>query len=441
MPTQLLIKNCQVLQFMDDIPVISDGQDIWIVDNHIKSVGARLQVNGPELTEIDAAGMLAIPGLMNTHAHVPMVLFRNAGPDVNADDWFNKVIFPLEANLTPEDVYWGAMLGLAEMIEAGITSVADHYFYMDSVARAVEQAGLRANLVWAVFGHEGYAKLDETVAFVERWQGKANGRITTWLGPHSPYLCDPDFLCRCADLAGQLHVGTHIHVSETREQVELSFNRYGKSPVRVLADTGILEQPCILAHCLYPSEEDLDLLAGQPCGIAQATKTYLTLAMGLPDLEKYLARGIPLGLATDGAVSSCNLDILEQMRLLAMTQKHHDHDATKMNEDQILRVAFQGSAKVLREPRLGSLVEGALADVVLLKTNRASNFPAINAKAGLVYNLNAGDVDTVICDGRVLYQHQRHLTLDKAEIYREVSARLPRLLRKDLYHKIADYPS
>ena len=441
MAKKILIKNCTVLTFDETKPKFLSNRDILIQGHLISSIALTGSFENEDVNQIDADGMLAIPGMINTHAHVPMVLFRNAGPDLNANDWFNKIIFPLEANLTPEDVYWGAQLGIAEMIEAGITCVADHYFYMDSVAQAVEQSGMRANLVWAVFGHEGTQKLEETLAFVERWQGKADGRITTWLGPHSPYLCDPDFLARCASEAENLGVGTHIHVSETDEQVTLSFERYGKSPVRVLQDSGLLDHPCILAHCLYPSEEDLAIIADYPAGIAQAPKTYLSLAMGLADLPKYLGYGIPVGLATDGAVSSSNLDLFEQMRLTGLTQKHHSRDAEQMNLDTLLDLSFQGGARVLHQPKLGNLKPGYCADLVLLRQDRASAHPLINQAANLVYNLGAADVDTVICNGAVIYLNGEHKTLNKAEIITEVEQRLERLQKIDYKRKIAEYPS
>ena len=437
---KLIIKNCEVMTFEGQVLRFLPGQDILIEGNQITAIQPTSPLAKEDYQIIDAAGMLAVPGMVNTHAHVPMVLFRNAGPDVNENDWFNKVIFPLEANLTPEDIYWGAMLGLAEMIEAGITCVADHYFEMDRVAQAVEKAGTRANLGWAVFGHQGYSQLEETIRFVERWQGKANGRITTWLAPHSPYLCDPDFLKRCAKEAARLGVGNHIHVAETSGQVTLSLERYGKTPVQILADVGLLDQPAILAHCLYPSNEDLDLLVGKAVGIAQAPKTYMAMAMGLADLPKYLEKGIAVGLATDGAVSSCTLDLFEQMRLTALSQKDRAKDAEVMTVDTVLDLAFQGGARVLQQPRLGNLKAGNLADVVLLRQDRPALQPAINKAANLVYSMDARDVDTVICDGELIYQGGKHLTLDLGEIYREVNARLPHLLKKDLSRKIADYP-
>jgi len=437
---KLIIRNCEVMTFEGQVPCFIPGQDILIEGKQIIAIQPTAALEQSDYQIIDATGMLAVPGMVNTHAHVPMVLFRNAGPDVNENDWFNKVIFPLEANLTPEDVYWGAMLGMAEMIAAGITCVADHYFEMDMVAQAVELAGIRANLGWAVFGHQGYAQLDETIRFVERWQGKADGRITTWLAPHSPYLCDPDFLTRCAKEAAQLGVGNHIHVAETAGQVALSLERYGKTPIQVLAEAGILDQPTIIAHCLYPTDEDLDLLVGKEVGIAQAPKTYLAMAMGLADLPKYLEKGIAVGLATDGVVSSSTLDLFEQMRLTALTQKNKAMNAEVLPVDAVLDLAFQGGAKVLRQPHLGNLKAGNLADVVLLRQDRPAVQPVINKAANLVYSMDARDVDTVICGGRLIYEGGKQLTLDLDEILHEVNARLPRLLNKDLSRKIADYP-
>ncbi|MEL7636608.1 MAG: amidohydrolase [Anaerolineaceae bacterium] len=436
----LLIRNVEVLTFEGSEPKFLPGQDLLIEGNQISAIQPTSAQPLANYQLIDATGMLAVPGMLNTHAHVPMVLFRNAGPDVNENDWFNKVIFPLEANLTPDDIYWGAMLGLAEMISAGITCVADHYFEMDRVAQAVEQAGTRANLGWAVFGHQGYDQLEETIRFVERWQGKADGRITTWLAPHSPYLCDPDFLARCAKEAARLGVGNHIHAAETAGQISLSLERYGKTPLQVLADAGILDQPTIIAHCLYPTDQDLDLLVGREVGIAQASKTYLAMAMGLADLPKYLEKGIAVGLATDGVVSSSTLDLFEQMRLTALTQKNKSMNAEVLPVNTVLDLAFQGGAKVLRQPRLGNLKAGNLADVVLLRQDRPAVQPVINKAANLVYSLDARDVDTVICDGNLIYRGGKHLTLDLDEILREVNVRLTRLLKTDLSKKIADYP-
>ena len=440
--TRMLIQNCDVLIFTNQQPEFSLNQDILVEKNKIKSIlpAGDTQISG-DFKRIDAAGMLAVPGLVNTHAHVPMVLFRGAAEDVTLETWFNDYIFPMESNLTPEDVYWGALLGIAEMIEAGITNVADHYFYMDQVAEAIQRSGIRGNLAHAVFEHEGLEKLKETADFVKRWQGKADGRITTWLGPHSPYLCGPEFLRESARLAESLDVGIHLHVSETKEQVQQSLEKYGMTPIRLLQETGILSRPTILAHCSYPTEEDLEIIADHQAGVGQAPKTYLRMGMGIGPLQKYQLNGIPVGFASDGAASNSTLDLYEQMRLAALTQKFIQNDATAMPLEEIIRIGFLGGAQVCQEPNLGSLEPGKLADIVLIRQDRAASHPRLNIASNLVYTLNAGDVDTVICNGQVLMQDRKLLTLNKSEIIQEVEMRLERLVKRIPNRKVAVYPT
>lgn len=440
--TTLLIRGADVLTLVNGTPQVALQQDIFIHGRTIEKVapaGSLTAAGYPEV--LDAQGLLAIPGLLNTHAHVPMVLFRGLVEDVSIESWFNDYIFPMESNLTPEDVYWGALLGLAESIQAGVTCVADHYFYMDQVAEAVRDAGMRANLVWAVFGHEGPEKLEATVDFVKRWQGEADGRITTWLGPHAPYTTGPEFLKLCARRAKELEVGIHIHVSETAEQVALSRHLYGITPVRMLYETGILDLPTILAHCLYPDDEDYHLLEGRPVGIAHAPKTYLKLGMGTAPVRRYRAHGIPVGLATDGAGSSNTLDILEQLRLMALTQKDLARDSTVFPVGEALEIAFEGGARVLHmEDALGAIMPGRLADIALLRQDDLLSFPRLNPAAGLVYSMGSTAVDTVVCNGKVLMESRRLLTIDTARVKAEVTQRLERLVRRVPGKRIATYP-
>lgn len=440
--SRMLIQNCDVLIFKNQKPEFSLKQEILVEETKIKSIlpVGDTHISG-EFERIDAAGMLAVPGLVNTHAHVPMVLFRGAAEDVTLETWFNDYIFPMESNLTPKDVYWGALLGIAEMIEAGITNVADHYFYMDQVAEAIQISGIRGNLAHAVFEHEGLEKLNETADFVKRWQGKADGRITTWLGPHSPYLCGAEFLRESARLAEKLDVGIHLHVSETSEQVQQSLEKYGMTPVRMLLETGVLNSPTILAHCSYPTEEDLKIIADHQAGVSQAPKTYLRMGMGIGPLQRYQSHGIPVGFASDGAASNSTLDLYEQMRLAALTQKFIQNDAKAMPLEEIMRMGFLGGAQVCHEPNLGSLETGKLADIVLIRQDRAASHPRLNIASNLVYVLNAGDVDTVICNGQVLMQNCKLLTLNKTEIIQEVEKRLERLVKRVPNRKVAVYPT
>lgn len=438
-----IIKNCDLLSFESGKAEILTTQDILIENSRIRAVAksGSLEVT-PGTETIPADGLLAVPGFINTHAHVPMVLIRNLAEDVTPTEWFNDYIWPMESNLTEDDVYWGAQLGMAEMIENGVTCVADHYFYVDRIAEAVEQSGMRANLTWAVFGHEGEEKVDQTVEFIKRWQGKAEGRITTYLGPHAPYTTSPEFLAMCARKARQINTGIHIHVSETAPQVELSLKQYGITPVKQLQETGVFDVPTILGHCLYPREGDFEILAAANTGIAQAPKTYMKHGMGMAPIEKYLEHSIPIGLATDGAASNNTLDIMEQMRLLAMFTKYKTSDPTVMKMGQVVDIAFRGSAKVMHlEGQIGEIKAGFLADITLLRQDALYATPKANPLAALIYCLRASDVDTVLCNGKVLMQGRKLLTLDKEKIRQEVQSRVQRLSQRLPGTAIAYYPT
>jgi 5-methylthioadenosine/S-adenosylhomocysteine deaminase len=431
--TDLLIQNAQVLHLdergaVETIP----AQDILVKANRIEAIQATGQIDPSRVkTTIRAEGKIAMPGLINTHAHVPMVIFRGLAEDVSIERWFNDYMWPLESNLQPEDVYWGMLLGLAEMIESGVTSVADHYFFMDHAAKAVEQAGTRALLGWAMFGSNGLNQIEETADFIQRWHGAADGRITGILAPHSPYLCDDDFLRATVKKAEKLGVGIHIHVAETWQQTESSLAKRGQTPLQVLEATGVLNVPTILAHVIGATGDDIEILARYPAGVAHAPKTYLKLAMNYAPVLEYNAAGVPVGLATDGAVSNNTLDIFESLRLMALTQKQRAQTPEVMTIAHALYIATRGSAQVYGLPDdLGDLAPGKLADIILVDMSGTHHQPVHNIGANLVYNTRAGDVQTVICNGQVLMRDRKLLTLDKAEIISQVNKSMERLAQR-----------
>ena len=431
----LIIRNCHALIFDDaDRPEIRRNHDIIIDDGKIISLHPSRDNDTGQVHEIiDAHEMLAMPGLINTHAHVPMVIFRGLAEDVSIERWFNEFMWPLESNLTEDDVYWGMLLGLVEMIESGVTTVADHYFFMDRAAEAVTQIGSRAALGWAVFGDRGYDALAETAAFVERWQGQAEGLLTTWMAPHAPYTCDDDFLRATVAHARQLGAGIHIHAAEEIGQTRASLDKRGITPIQVLAETGILDGPTIIAHGCGILPEDIDVLrqATGPVGITHSPKTYLKLGMGLTPITALRAAGIPVGLATDGAVSNNTLDIFESLRLMAMLQKHEARDPEVMTIPQALHMAGPDSAAVVGlSDKIGRLSPGYLADIILLDMQGAHHQPLHSITASLVYNTRAGDVQTVIVNGRVIMRDRRLLTVDKAEIIAQVKEGMTRLAQR-----------
>jgi 5-methylthioadenosine/S-adenosylhomocysteine deaminase len=369
-----------------------------------------------------------------------MVLFRGLAEDVPIESWFNDYIWPLESNEEPEDIYWGMLLGIAEMISNGVTYVAEHYFFCDEIARSVSESGIRANIGWAVFGHEGLAKLDRTAQFVNDWQSAADGRITTWMAPHSPYLCDLEFLRETTQRAKALNVGIHIHCSETHDQRELSLERYGLTPPQMLHKAGVLEVPTLLAHGIGITNEDISLLKDFDVAVAQCPKTYLKLAMGTAPVKAFREAGIKVGLGTDGAVSSNTLDVLEQMRVLALDQKQAAKDSTALPLQDVLNIAFGGSAQAVRQPELGELAVGKWADIALLRQDGPHVFPKYDPLANLVYSHKSSDVETVICQGKLLMHRGKLLTIDLDLVKREVGTRLQRLNQRVKEKRLATYP-
>ncbi|MBU1695259.1 MAG: amidohydrolase [Verrucomicrobia bacterium] len=428
----LLIRHAKVLQCPSPGAVrVLDNHDVLIRDNRIVSISPSGSAADTPDEILDAHGMLLMPGLINCHSHVPMVIFRGLAEDVSLEKWFNEYMWPLESNLQEEDVYWGMLLGLAEMIEAGVTCVADHYFFMDRAAEAVQQAGTRAALGWAVFGNQGTAALDRTAQFCKRWNAAADGRITTWMAPHAPYTCDDDFLRAARDRADELGVGIHIHVAETRGQTEAHVKKRGITPIRLLDDLGLLRLPTLLAHAVGATEDDIRLLADRPAGVAHCPKTYLKLAMGIAPVVAMRKAGVTVGLGTDGAVSNNTLDVWESMRLMAMTQKEACGAAEMMTLAETLHIATRGSAQVVGlGDRIGAVEPGCLADLILVDLNGPHHQPLHSVPASLVYAARASDVHTVIVNGKVIMRDRRLLTLDKADIIRQVSRSLERLSRR-----------
>jgi 5-methylthioadenosine/S-adenosylhomocysteine deaminase len=429
----LLIQDAHVLHTTSRGEVhVSHGYDIAIEGNRIAAVQPTGAIGASCARQVvNARGMVAMPGLINTHSHVLMVIFRGLAEDVSLATWFNDYMWPLESNLQTEDVYWGMLLGLAEMIEAGVTCVADHYFFMDQAASAVEEAGTRAALGWAVFGNQGETMLERTARFVKRWQGAAGGRITTWMAPHAPYTCDPDFLRRAAQHARELGVGIHTHVAETAAQTQASLQRWGMTPIRVLEETGILARPTILAHAVGVTPDDIHLLADRPTGVAHAPKTYLKLAMGTAPVVALRQAGVPVGLATDGAVSNNTLDVWESMRLMAMTQKQAHISPDILPLAEVLTIATRESAQVVGlADHIGAIEPGYLADVILVDMSGTHVQPLHSITASLVYATRASDVQTVIVDGRIIMRDRQLLTLNKAHIIEQVSRSMERLAQR-----------
>jgi 5-methylthioadenosine/S-adenosylhomocysteine deaminase len=438
----LLIRDVTVVDPQGAQVQIQPGYDIAVRGNRIAAVQPTDQIAPQQAAEVIAgAGMVAMPGLINTHAHAAMVLFRGAAEDVPIEVWFNDYIWSMETNLTPDDIYWGAMLAAAEMIAGGVTTVADHYFAMDRVAEVIAASGLRGHLAWTMFGQgDGRSELAQALAFAEQWHGALGGRIRVWLGPHAPYTCPPDFLHLVAQEAQRLGLGCHIHVSETAGQVQASLAQHGLTPIQLLEQLGLLEGPALCAHAAHATPADIALLAARGAGVAHCPKTFLKLAAGIAPVVAMREQGLAVGLGSDGAASNNTLDIWEQMRLAAMLQKHERADARVLTIPEALSMATSEGARVIGQSGdLGRVAEGYLADLILVRLDGAHLQPLHSVGAALVYAAQAGDVDTTIVDGRVLMRGRTLLTLDRAAITREIAARAARSRQRTPGRQLQSY--
>jgi 5-methylthioadenosine/S-adenosylhomocysteine deaminase len=403
-----------------------DPADLRIEGGRVAEIGRHLPASASEEV-IDASGMYLLPGLVNAHAHTAMTLLRGAAEDVREESWFNEHIWIYERNLKPEDVYWGTLLGAAEMLRAGVTWVADHYFAMEQAFRAYRQAGMRADLAWAVFGAgEGWdAQYQEALEFTLAYRQR-EPTITVSLGPHSPYICPPAFLRRVAEKAGELGLRMHVHVAEVERQLRRSLEQTGMTPVEVLESTGVLREGTILAHACYATDRDLERIRISGAGVAHCAKTYLKFG-DLPDLlPRALEAGVPVGLGTDGPASNNALSIFETARDAALLAKCARRDPTVAPLAAVLPLVH-GGGRLLGLPGYGRIEAGSLADLVLLDPRTPNLQPESDLRANLLYSLQERDVHTVIVDGRVVVREGRLLSVDLEELYarvREITARL-----------------
>ncbi len=432
-----LIHNVTAITLDEEDHILQDVE-IAIAGKSIVAVGQAAPGFAPDEV-VDGREMVALPAFFNAHTHAAMTLERGWAEDLPFDRWLNEKIWVAESALEEEDVYWGAVLAAAEMIRAGIVGFADHYFWMDQVARAVEESGMKALLAWCHFGigteHElGQKTFEETVAFVERWKGAAQGRVRTTMGPHSPYMAPPEVLRCFAEQAHRVGVGAHFHLSESQGQVQNSIDCHGMTPTAHVASLGLLDlpEPTLVAHCNVVTEGDLQLLAAKGTWVAHTPKTYQKLAMGMPPLARMLEHGVNVALGTDGPASNSDLNMLEVMRVTGLYQKIALGDPEALPRTRLLRLATQAPAAAMGFDQSGVLAPGRPADLILLDTTAAHWIPRHDLAAGVVYTAHPGDVAYVWADGRLLYRHGEYLTLDVERIRWQAERRAFRMVGRPM---------
>lgn len=357
-------------------------------------------VEGAEV--IDARDHLILPGLVNAHTHAAMTLLRSFADDLPLMQWLEKKIWPAESRLTGEDIYWGTRLAIQEMALGGTTTFLDMYYFMDDIARAVEETGIRAVLTRGLIGGpEAGGKLRESVDFHRRWHGRAGGRVTSMMAPHAPYTCPSEFLREIVAAAKELDCGLHIHVAETEAENEQIMKGYGKRPLAYLADQGLLDCQVLAAHCVWLNDEELREVAKHPWGIAHNPTSNLKLGSGVALVPEMLRLGIPVGLGTDGASSNNRLDMWFEMKLAAILHKGVTRDPEVIPAMTALKMATIDGARALgMDKEIGSLEPGKKADLIMVDLNKSHLTPVFDPVSLAVYAAGQSDVSAVMVDGR-----------------------------------------
>ncbi len=434
MSIDLLIKN-GILLTMDGNDRRFDRGAVAVSGNAIAAVGPEAEVAavGAPRT-IDAKGGIIMPGLVNTHTHAAMTLFRGLADDLPLMEWLQEHIFPAEARLNQEKVYAGSTLACAEMILSGTTCFCDMYLFEGAVARAARDAGVRAVVgeVLYDFPSPHYGPIEKGFAYTEglidEWRD--DPLVTIAVEPHSPYLCAPDLLKRAEAISKTHHIPLVIHVSETQGEVDQMMERYGKTPVGHLADLGLLSPRLLACHCVALTDTDIALLRDNEVKVAHNPESNMKLASGIAPVPRLLEAGVCVALGTDGCSSNNNLDLFGEMDTAAKLHKVHTLDPTVLDANTVLRMATIDGARALGLGDItGSLEPGKRADIIIIDTDKPHLTPLYHPESHLVYAVRGSDVTATIIDGQVVMADRQLTTIDLdalmvqiSEIGREIRA-------------------
>ena len=400
--------------------VAIDGADIVAVDT---ADNIRRQFRGRET--IDATGQVVMPGLINTHTHAPMVLFRGLADDLALEDWLTKYIFPAEAKtVSPEFVRAGTRLAALEMIESGTTTFTDMYYFEEEIAKETKAAGLRGVLGETIIQFpvadaktpaEGLAR---TEIFIKAFRN--DPLITPAVAPHAIYTNDSATLKAARELSLRYSVPTLIHVAETQSEAMTAKERGFPTVVSYLNSLGFLGAGVVAAHAIWVNDSDMAMLKAHGVGVSHNPESNMKLASGIAPVKAYLASNVAIGLGTDGAASNNDLDMFEAMRAASFLQKVATSDPTAVSAKTAIQMATIGGARVLGlDKQIGSLESGKRADVIIVSMNAARQTPIYDPISHLVYVTRGDDVQTTIVNGKVLMRNRKVLTLDRAAVLKE----------------------
>ena len=424
-----VIHNCTIITVDPDFDIIKHGI-ICIKDGRLERISAKAHEQElPDSKEvIDAKSGIVLPGLVNTHTHLPMTLFRGLADDLPLNIWLNEHIFPAEKeNINPKSVRYGTLLACSEMLLSGTTTCCDGYFLEEIVAEAVNDSGMRAILGQGVidFPAPGVADPSENIKnaeeFAKKWLG-ASPNIIPSIFCHSPYTCSTRTLKDAKTAADNKGLLFQIHVSETKQELNQIQSEHRMTPVEYLDSIGILDANTLLAHCVWIDDHDIEIIAKQNAKISHNPESNMKLAAGVAPVPRFLDSGITVGLGTDGCASNNNLDLFQEMDTTAKLHKVFGNDPTVMDAKSVIVMATIGGAKAIGlGNKIGSIEVGKQADLIIIDTDKPHLTPLYNPVSHIVYAASGSDVRDVLVAGEFLVRNRKLLTLDLDETLERVT--------------------
>ena len=397
-------------------------QSILIKNDLIAEISDEIDESNVDKV-INAEGKVLLPGFVNTHTHLSMTLFRGLADDLSLDSWLNDHIWPMEANLNGDYCYIGALLGAVELIKSGTTTFSDMYFYMEDVARAIDEAGIRAVLSYGMidFGdaERREAEIKQNLTLFENCNGMADGRIKVFFGPHSPYTASEELLIKVRQLADEYNMGIHIHVSETQKEIDDVSAEKGLRPFEYLDKIGFLGPDVVAAHSVWLSDEEIEIIKKNDVKISHNPCSNMKLASGIAPVSKLIENDICVAIGTDGASSNNNLDLIEELKTASLLQKVSTLDPNVLNSHEAIAMGtIKGAEALGLDSEIGSIEVGKKADIILIDTNCANMVPdSSTLTSNIIYSANGSNVDTTICNGKILMENKKLTVLDEQEIY------------------------
>ena len=429
MSFDIIIHNGTIVTVNPDFDIIKDGI-VCIKNGRLERIEPRSPGSLiPEANEIiDAKGGIIMPGLVNTHTHLPMSIFKGLADDLPLMTWLNEHIFPAEAkHIKAETVRLGSFLSCAEMILSGTTTCCDGYFFEDEVAKAVFDSGMRAILGQGVIDFpapgvpEPSDNVNKAVRFTDKWYNKSL-MITPSIFCHSPYTCSEETLKKAKHAALSKNLLFQIHVAETKDERDRILSEKNSSPIKYLDSIGILDNNTLLVHSIWVDDDDIDIIANSGAKVSVCTESEMKLASGIAPVIKFLEAGIKVGLGTDGSASNNDLDLFNEMDVTAKLHKVNILDPTVMDAKTVFKLAtIDGAGALGLDNEIGSLETGKQADIIIIDVNKPHLVPMYNPVSHIVYSARGSDVQDVIIAGKVIVRDQKLLSFDLEDVLERAS--------------------